>query len=186
MNIFYLHPKPTLCAQYHTDKHVVKMPLEYAQLLCTAHRLVDGTESTKIKNGRRNKVWTLQDYREDTLYGATHRNHPSALWARESKQNYQWLYSLFVEICKEYTYRYDKTHLCETKLKATLKQCPHNIGTKDFTPPVPAMPIDYKDQALNVLDAYHTYYVCDKAHLLTWKKRKAPPFIEEAMQLMRF
>ena len=45
MNIFYLHDDPIYCAQMHCDKHVVKMILEYAQLLSTAHHEIDGTPS---------------------------------------------------------------------------------------------------------------------------------------------
>jgi hypothetical protein len=44
MNIFYLDEDPKICAQYHCDKHVVKMIIEYAQLLSTAHRVLDGFE----------------------------------------------------------------------------------------------------------------------------------------------
>ena len=32
------------CAKQHVDKHVVKMIVEYAQLLSTAHRVLDGEE----------------------------------------------------------------------------------------------------------------------------------------------
>ena len=42
MNIFYLHKKPEISAQLHCDKHVVKMIIEYAQMLSTAHRMLDG------------------------------------------------------------------------------------------------------------------------------------------------
>ena len=35
MNIFILDPNPELAAIYHNDKHIVKMPLEMAQMLCT-------------------------------------------------------------------------------------------------------------------------------------------------------
>ena len=42
MNIFYLHENPEICAEYHCDKHVVKMILETAQMLSTAHRIIDG------------------------------------------------------------------------------------------------------------------------------------------------
>lgn len=179
MNIFYLYHDVTKCAQAHCDKHVVKMPLEYAQLLCTAHRLIDGKESIKVKNGRKNKVWNLEDYREDILYGATHRNHPSSIWARASNNNYNWLYSLFLAICKEYTYRYDKVHKCEEKLAKVLQQTPHNIPIGHFTQPTPAMPIDYSCQAVDSIDAYRTYYYCDKYYLLVYKKRKLPEFIRE-------
>ena len=44
MNIFYLHPDPTIAAQMMCDKHVLKMVLETAQLLSTAHRELDGDE----------------------------------------------------------------------------------------------------------------------------------------------
>ena len=36
MNLFYLDEDLDKCAEYHVDKHVNKMILEAAQLLCTA------------------------------------------------------------------------------------------------------------------------------------------------------
>ena len=42
MNIFYLHEDPIQNIKWHVDKHVVKMATEYAQLLSTAHRFLDG------------------------------------------------------------------------------------------------------------------------------------------------
>ena len=42
MNIFYLHEDPVQNAKWHIDKHIVKMPIEYAQLMSTAHRMLDG------------------------------------------------------------------------------------------------------------------------------------------------
>ena len=44
MNIFYLDRDPKIAAQLACDKHVVKMILESAQMLCTAHRVLDGDE----------------------------------------------------------------------------------------------------------------------------------------------
>ena len=38
MNIFYLHEDPVKAAKLQYNKHVVKMILESAQMLCTAHR----------------------------------------------------------------------------------------------------------------------------------------------------
>ena len=53
MNIFYLDPNPRICAEMHLDKHVVKMIIEYAQLMSTAHRFCDGTEYYDLTaNGR--------------------------------------------------------------------------------------------------------------------------------------
>ena len=36
MNLFYLDEDLDRCAEYHVDKHIVKMPLEAAQILSTA------------------------------------------------------------------------------------------------------------------------------------------------------
>ena len=44
MNVFYLHEDPKICATMHADKHVVKMIVEYGQMMSTAHRVLDGTE----------------------------------------------------------------------------------------------------------------------------------------------
>ena len=56
MNIFYLDPDPKVCAEMHNNKHTVKMIIEYAQLMSTAHRVLDGTEYyDKTANGRKIK-----------------------------------------------------------------------------------------------------------------------------------
>ena len=81
MNIFYLHENPQRCAEMHCDKHVVKMILETAQLLSTAHHEIDGEPSIEC-------------------YKATHKNHPSAVWARENRSNYIWLWNLLNSLCK--------------------------------------------------------------------------------------
>ncbi len=93
MNIFYLDPDPKICAEQHISKHTCKMVIEYAQLMSTAHRVLDGTEYTDLTaNGRRIKRWRMDDpFMESTLYKASHINHPSAIWCRENKQNYLYL-----------------------------------------------------------------------------------------------
>ena len=56
MNIFYLDKDTKTCAEMHVDKHVVKMIVEYAQLLSTAHRMLDGVKTeARSKTGR--KTW---------------------------------------------------------------------------------------------------------------------------------
>ena len=115
MNIFYLHENPKICAKYHNDSHCVKMILEYAQLMCTAHRELD-----VISKG------SLMD---TTLYKATHKNHPSAVWVRESKANYEFLHKLFSALCNEYTHRYGKIHKTEQKLRKLL-YCRLDISPK--------------------------------------------------------
>ena len=94
MNIFYLDRDPVVAAKMHCDKHVVKMILESAQMLSTAHRVLDGDEYAD----------------ERGLYKMAHKNHPSTIWVRTSTDNYMWLNRLFGALCKEYTYRYNKQH----------------------------------------------------------------------------
>ena len=105
MNIFYLHNNPIKSAKMHCDKHVVKMVIEYAQLLSTAHRMLDGTQYTDASSGRRIQRWKLDNSNMDgVLYKASHINHPSAIWVRENAIQYQYMYDLFVELCDEYTF----------------------------------------------------------------------------------
>ena len=99
MNIFYFSFWPSDCAKQHCDKHVVKMIVEYAQLLSTAHRVLDGKEITILWNNRKKKIWQLEDEDfDDMLYAATHVNHPSAKWVRHSANNYSWLYNLWASL----------------------------------------------------------------------------------------
>ena len=74
MNIFFLDTDPKRCAKMHNNRHCVKMILEYAQLLSTAHRVLDGHESVGLsESGRKKKVWKLADHDYDNrLYSATH------------------------------------------------------------------------------------------------------------------
>ena len=96
MNVFYLDDDPLLCASYHNDKHVVKMLVEYAQLMSTAHRVLDGKLwYGKTINGRKIARYFLEDGEmNSSLYKASHINHPSNVWARSSANNYHWLYSM--------------------------------------------------------------------------------------------
>ena len=51
MNVFYLDKNTWEWAKMHCDKHIVKMIIEYAQLMSTAHRMLDGEEYIgKVKN----------------------------------------------------------------------------------------------------------------------------------------
>ena len=96
MNIFYLDHDVTKCAEMHNDKHVVKMILEYAQLLSTAHRVLDGTLIDGYsKTGRKQKRYVLSGNLDSILYASTHINHPSAVWVRQSDKNYSWLFEMF-------------------------------------------------------------------------------------------
>ena len=190
MNIFYLDHDVRKCAEMHNDKHVVKMILEYAQLLSTAHRILDGiVEPGLSKTGRKKTVYRLPDERDSVLYGATHVSHPSAVWVRQSDRNYIWLANLLIALCEEYTYRYGKTHKIERDglCYVLLKNVPNNIPIKIFTEPTPAMPDDCKilkeihtdRYQLDSLLSYRNYYIKNKTHLAKWKNRSVPIWYTE-------
>ena len=151
MNIFMLDNDPKLAAQYHNDKHCVKMCLEYAQLLCT----------TRHEYGH-----------DDVPYRATHKNHPSAIWTRESIDNYMWLCDLGIELCKEYTVRYSKRHKCQDVIENCLINAP-DIQQRGITALRLAMPKLYKTKC--PIKSYRNYYMSDKRHLAKWK-RGTPPW----------
>jgi hypothetical protein len=171
MNIFYLDRDTRKCAEMHVDKHCVKMILEYAQLLSTAHRVLDGVLTDGVsQSGRKRKYYVLNDEREQVLYSATHLNHPSAVWVRHSAANYMWLAELLEQCCIEYSYRYGKIHKVESSglMQALKNTFPKNIPDKPFTEPTPAMPDECK-VAGDSLQSYRNYYVMNKGHLWSWK-----------------
>jgi hypothetical protein len=178
MNIFYIHPDPHIAAQQVVDSHCVKMILESAQLLSTAHRLCDGQEYVgKSKSGRNARRWRLPDNRESVLYSATHMNHPSSVWARKSSNNYAWLYEHFVGLMKEYTYRYGKQHKCElTDIGDMLKSPPSNIDSIPFVAPPCAMDDIYK-MGNDAVESYRKYYREGKSHLHKYTKRDMPEWL---------
>lgn len=155
------------------------MIVESAQLLSTAHRMLDGElYYEKSKNNRNIKRWKLPDYREDILYKAGFFNHPCSIWVRESSNNYGWLYSMFAFLCDEYTYRYGKIHKTDEKLKVSLAFHPVNINKGDMTTVALAMP-DYCKMD-NPVESYRKYYMQEKTSMLNWKKREKPYWVTDS------
>lgn len=178
MNIFCLDVDPRQCAQMHCSAHCVKMLLELNQLLCTAHRVLDGTPVGKPVK------YALRDSRDTMLYSATHINHPSAIWTRQCKENYQWLCELTQELSAEYTYRYGKVHKCKDigLIDYLTHNVPSGILQETFSYPTPAMPDDCKVQG-NVVESYRKYYNTHKRELFNWKgtvgQRDVPYWVKD-------
>jgi hypothetical protein len=150
MNIFVLDLEPKKCAEYHMDKHAVKMILETAQLLCGVHWVTGG----------------------ESPYKLSHKNHPCSIWARECYENYVWLCDLGMELCKEYTFRYGKRHKSQDVIEWCLVNRP-NIPIKgDITPFALAMPDECK--VGDVVESYRKYYMTSKRELAVWKNREIP------------
>ena len=160
MNIFFLDFDVKKCAEYHCDKHVVKMILETAQLLCGVHHVTDQVT-------------------DQVPYKLSHKNHPCSIWVRSSLSNYLYLCDLGLELCKEYTYRYGKVHKCQDiGLVDKLKWFPNNLPLGKFTDPTPAMPDQYKIPD-NGVQSYRNYYNGEKQRMFSWKKRQVPEFINK-------
>lgn len=159
MNIFVLDTDPEIAAQYHCNTHVIKMILETAQLLCTAHHCI-GTQLV-------------------IPYKKTHQNHPSAIWCRQSTANYLWLANLGKALCREYTYRFNKVHKTEAVIDWALKNIP-NIPANGLTPFAQAMPDECK--SADSVEAYRNYYskqktgfvVRGKFQYAKWSGRQPP------------
>ena len=157
MNIFFLDENPTLSAQYHVDKHVVKMILETAQLLCGVHHMTDQVT-------------------DQVPYKLSHKNHPCSIWCRESLSNYLYLCELGLELSKEYTYRYGKRHKSQDVIEWCLINKP-NIPDIEFTDPAKAMPDEFKVDS--VVESYRNYYMVAKSNLAAWKNREKPFWFEK-------
>lgn len=152
MNIFFLDWDLKKCAQYHCDKHVVKMILETAQLLCGVHHMTPQVAP-------------------QVPYKLSHKNHPCAIWARESLTNYLTLCELGLELCEEYTYRYGKRHKSLDVISWCIENRP-KISDKGLTQPPKAMPDEYK--TMDVIQSYRNYYCGEKRGFATWKGREKP------------
>lgn len=192
MNIFVLHTDPKIAATMHLDKHVVKMILEYGQLLSTAHRLQAGKDPSTVyverKSGPKARQLVLLDgdivqvendlpmLKETFIYLDTHANHPCGKWVRDSKSNYIWTHDLLTATCKEYTHRYGKVHKMESSgLLDILKTPPLLSPEIELTPFELAMPDEYKVDC--PVESYRRYYLGAKKNILSYKNRKAPEWI---------
>lgn len=151
MNIFFLDKNPKVAAENHCDKHVVKMVLESAQLLCGVHHCVSSER--------------------DIPYKLSHKNHPCAIWARNSIENYRLLCEIAINLCYEYTFRYEKIHNSQKVVEWCIAH-PPKIENKGVTDLPKAMPDLYKVPC--PIQSYRNYYLGEKSKFATWKKRNAP------------
>ena len=118
MNIFVLDKDPVIAAKMSCDKHIVKMILESAQMLCTAKRVADGElYIAKTKNGRDIKRWRLPNSNEEAIiYKAGWLGHPSTKWVMESAYNYTWLFKHFKALNEEFMERFPKNKPFSTRV----------------------------------------------------------------------
>lgn len=170
MNIFVVDESPEISAISLLDKHIVKMPLESLQMMST-----------------------IADYLGfDSPYRPVMLNHPCTIWARESKQNFLWLWEHAGSLCEEYTSRYGKTHKCELTMNdynPSWMNVVEKLPDKGLTPFAIAISdtmlcrkIEGFDD-LSEVDKYRQYYIHDKRRIATWRQNKPDWFVEEKMEL---
>lgn len=152
MNIFILDENPELNVQMHCDKHVVKMIVEYCQLMSTACH--------------------VHGFATDDMYRKTHVNHPCAVWARENKANFEYLLNLTIHLLEEYTYRYGKIH-ASSRLIPGFIDAIGKFPNGNLTPFAIVVPAD-QQRSGNAVQDYRTLYTQTKREMCTWKNRNQP------------
>ena len=169
MNIFAVNDDPRLAALELPDKLVPKMIVESAQMLSTAHRVLDGDERADMLH----------------LYKKAYENHPSTIWVREDAMNYWWLWMHALTLCEEYKWRFSpdgqslaNPHKTESVIHA-LQELPLNIPTEKDTnwevlQDLPlCMPDQYKEpnhtnpqnHQWYATDAYQKFVTQDKPYM---------------------
>ena len=189
MNLFYLDEDLDKCAEYHVDKHIVKMPLEAAQLLCTAvwvdHLLgfvprALNAEEREVLNKSKSEIKHLpMEERPLTPYLPMMYNHPCTIWTRSSLDNFEWVHCYANALNDEYHYRYGKLHKSVIEVVNRLPE-PKNMPRKGLTPFGMAMPDELKDED-DVIGSYRLYYHTDKATFANWSHRPQPDWWDEGL-----
>lgn len=197
MNIFILDKDPVQAAQLQCDKHVVKMVVESAQMLSTAHRLLDGQETRKpSKSGKTmRKYYDLylgqDDLEMETLLMANvHEKHPCTIWSMINTANYDWHWQHLNALCKEYTYRYAtekepyKMHSVERinptigiSLLGMLRTHPRNLPKSNQMTPFP-LAMKSNPECMfegDPVRSYQAFYQTKQDRFkMAWTKRSIP------------
>jgi len=184
MNIFVLDKDPFVSAKYMCDKHVVKMIVETAQMLSTAHRVWDGVPlNSTSASGRKYKKYVMPDGEWDNiLCKAVMPNHPCTAWCIQTTENYKWLFRHGLGLLEEYTARYGKVHKMELLYFNYLSHTPKIQRTwynNDLTEFPQAMPPQYKDP--DPVTAYRQYYINEKSRFAKWKMGNVPDWYTEGI-----
>lgn len=164
MNIFIIDNDPCVAATQLCDKHVVKMIVEGCQMLSTNHRL-SGSHVV---------------YAPINLYKQSFQNHPCTIWARTTTANYKWLAEHTLELCYEYTRRYNKVHSCQNMSLWFACFYPPQVPIGDLTPFAQAMPEEFKVSGDGV-SAYRNYYIGAKSKIAKWKYTNPPDWYTKGL-----
>lgn len=159
MNIFVLDTDVTKCAQYHCDKHIVKMPLETAQMISFVY--YKQTEKPKV---------------DLMAFSKTHDKHPCSIWLQNSLSNFVYGCELGIKLVEEYRFRYNsQKHERALQIFQSSLLCLPEIEDKGLTQFALAMPEQYKTDC--AVTSYRNYYLAEKVQFLNYTKRDIPLWI---------
>jgi hypothetical protein len=151
MNVFAVDRDPVRAARALCDRHVVKMTLETAQILCTAARV---------------------RLRQRAPYRPTHANHPCVTWAATRRANWEWLVRHGLALADVYERRYGRVHPSRAVIAGMARAGPPpSKGRRQRFAQV--MPERYRGR--DPVAAYRRYYAGEKARFATWKPPARPP-----------
>lgn len=162
MNIFATDRDTTTCATYHTDSHIVKMPLEMAQMVSFVYN--------------HKEFWDKSIPQLLMKHSPSHDKHPCSLWMQENISNFYWSVELGIKLVEEYRYRYnsEKHERCLLIFKWAMDNLPE-LNIECMTPFAKAMPEEFKVDCS--IESYRNYYKFGKAELHKWSKREKPEWI---------
>ena len=157
MNQFILSRDPRESAAMLCNSHSVKQPLEQAQMLSTAHRLLETPQA-------------------DFVYKVAHTNHPCTKWLRSSQAAYKYGLEYLEAMLAEYTHRYGKIHKTEREILPYLRQVPEALPDLPFVDPPQCMYDECRGS--DTVEAYRSYYRVRRNEIdMRWTKREAPAWL---------
>jgi hypothetical protein len=142
MNIFATDRNTSICASYHTDKHIVKMPLEMAQMVSYVYH--------------NQELWGKSIPQLLMSNSSTHIKHPCSIWVKDNLSNFIWSCELGIKMVEEYRFRYNsqKHERCLLIFEWALDNLPE-IEIDLMTPFAKAMPEEYKVDCS--IESYRNY-----------------------------
>ena len=154
MNRFIIEHNPDDIAKSLCDQHIVKMPLEEAQMLNTAVR-----------------IHAPEFAEEAGLYKIAYANHPCTVWAGDSWHNFDWLANHAIGLLGEYYMRFGKEHACSEAI-GQMNGMSWRLPNGRLPPFAQAMPDEFKQE--DAVQAYRAYY--HSKTFAKWEKGTDAPY----------
>ncbi|KNC47084.1 uncharacterized protein AMSG_03509 [Thecamonas trahens ATCC 50062] len=183
MNLFFGVP-----AQYHGSKHVVKMALEAAQMLYTAHWVLDGRGwvDERVERGEPppfNKARSRRGFR------AMQAGMLLVQWVRESLQNYMYTVDVADDLLAEYALRSCKHSVLEAHLEWLRHHPPMALAVSEASSTLTVPPcyvvkdLVFRPASWEVVhELYHVFYTTSKRELASDLRVANPNLVRKGLE----